>query len=91
MELKKCLPFCLHASIVCCGLALEEFFPAARTMICSPLLHDLIHHDKPKPDNLTAQTGLNIGLEPIIDRIEEKYLPDRDWGDFPENLQRDLG
>lgn len=91
MELKKCLPFCLHASIVCCGLALEEFFPAARTMICSPLLRDLIHHDKPKPDRLTAQTGLNIGLEPILKRLETNSTDKTSWGDYPTDSHPHIG
>jgi hypothetical protein len=91
MESKKWSQFLVHASIVCFGLALETFYPAVKVVLCSPVLPELLHLNPPKADKLTAQVGLNIGLEPIIERIEEKYLPDRDWGDFPENLQRDSG
>jgi hypothetical protein len=91
LEFKKCLPFCLHAFIVCCGLALEEFFPAARIAICSPILHELMHDNKvPAADKLTAKTGLNIGLDPIIKKFESENWTEN-WGDYPENLHPNQG
>jgi hypothetical protein len=91
MESTKWSQFLVHACIVCLGLALETFYPLVRPILCAPILPILMPKHEAKSDDLTAQVGLNIGLNPIIDRLEVPYLPDRDWGDFPENLQRDLG
>jgi hypothetical protein len=91
MESKKWLLLLLHAFIVCCGLVVEEFYPAVRTMLCSPILHDLFHHDPPSSDNLTARVGLNIGLEPIIQRLETNSANLESWGDYPEDSHPHIG
>jgi hypothetical protein len=70
MESKKWSQFLVHASIVCFGLALEAFYPAVKVVLCNPVLPDLLHLSPPKTDNLTAKVGLNIGLEPVLERLE---------------------
>jgi hypothetical protein len=87
MDKKKCLQLLLYSLCLSASLAIDIFNPTLKGLFCM----DLLDRVTPKADNSTAHVGLNIGLNPILDRLEEKYLPDRDWGDFPENLQRDLG
>jgi hypothetical protein len=87
MESKKWSQFLVHASIVCFGLALETFYPAVRVVLCNPIAPSLIHQNPPSSDNLTAQVGLNIGLEPILQRLETNPTNYENWGDYPTDSQ----
>jgi hypothetical protein len=91
MESKKWSQFLVHASIVCFGLALETFYPAVKVVLCSPVLPELLHLNPPKPDNLTTQVGLNIGLEPVLKRLETNPTKQQSWGDYPQDLHPHIG
>ncbi len=84
MESKKWSQFLVHACIVCFGLALETFYPVARIAICNPVIHDLFPVNPQKPDNLIAQIGIGLSLEPVLKPLEATELKYQTWGDYPE-------
>jgi hypothetical protein len=91
MESKKWSQFLVHACIVCFGLALETFYPAVKGVLCSPILPELLHLNPPKPADLTAQVGLNIGLEPVLKRAADNLTNLESWGDYPEDSHPHIG
>jgi hypothetical protein len=91
MERKQWQQFLVHACIVCSGLALETFYPVAKIAICSPVIHHLLPAIPSKVDNLTAQLGINLSLEPVLDRIETNATNYESWGDYPVDSHPNLG
>jgi hypothetical protein len=83
MELKKWQQLSLHVFIVCCGVALETFYPVAKIALCNPVTHQLLPAIPPKSDNSTAQFGINLSLEPVLERIETNATNYESWGDYP--------
>jgi hypothetical protein len=91
MESKKWSQFLVHACIVCLGLTLETFYPLVKTVLCAPILPILMPKRESSSDNLTARVGLNIGLEPIIQRLETNSANLESWGDYPEDSHPHIG
>jgi hypothetical protein len=91
MERKQWQQFLVHACIVCLGLALETFYPVVKIALCNSVIHQLLPANPPKPDNLTAQFGINLSLEPVLKRIEADAAKYESWGDYPEDSHPNLG
>jgi hypothetical protein len=91
MELKKWQQLLLHVSIVCGGVALETFYPVAKIALCNPAIHQLLPAIPPKPDNLTAQFGIDLSLEPVLKQIETDTANYESWGDYPADSHPNQG
>jgi hypothetical protein len=91
MESQKWSQFLVHASIVCLGLALEMFYPVVKVALCNPIAPLILPGKQHKSDELTAQIGIGLSLEPVLKQIETNVTNYESWGDYPEDLHPLLG